>query len=138
MTLYASPGCIAIPSNLIARVVPQIIETGKYDNPWLGFSGNSLTPGLAQFLGLPRDFKGIAVYAVAPGGPMDKAGVLGHQSNRNSADIITGVDGHQVKDVDGLDAYIAEHVSIGQPVTLVNTNGHVLDLHVVTQPRPLP
>ena len=137
MTSYASPGCIAIPSNLIARVVPQIIETGKYDNPWLGFSGNSLTPGLAQFLGLPRDFKGIAVYAVAPGGPMDKAGVADYQSNGRKADIITAVDGHQVKDLDGLDAYVAEHVSIGQPITLtVERNGSALDFHMVTQARP--
>jgi len=68
---------------------------------------------------------------------MDKAGVLGYQSNGNSADIITAVDGRQVKDLDGLDAYIAEHVSVGQPVTLtVDRNGQKLDLKVVIQARP--
>jgi S1-C subfamily serine protease len=128
----------AIPSNLITRAASQIVQTGKYDNPWLGLSAaGSLTPSSAQRLGFPRDFKGIVVLQVAPGGPMDKAGVLGYQSNGNSADIITAVDGRQVKDLDGLDAYIAEHVSVGQPVTLtVDRNGQKLDLKVVIQARP--
>jgi len=68
---------------------------------------------------------------------MDKAGVADYQSNGRKADIITAVDGHQVKDLDGLDAYVAEHVSIGQPITLtVERNGSALDFHMVTQARP--
>ncbi len=133
----------AIPSNLVARVAPEIIQTGKYDNPWLGFSGQSLTPSVAQILGLPRDHKGVGVYAVVPGGPMDKAGVLGYRSqsgnNAGSVDIISAIDGYQVKDLDALDAYVAEHTSVGQTITLtIDRNGHNMDLHLVIQARPPP
>ena len=128
---------------MVARVAPEIIQTGKYDNPWLGFSGQSLTPSVTQILGLPRDHKGVVVYAVVPGGPMDKAGVLGYRSqsgnNAGRVDIITAIDGHQVKDLDSLDAYVAEHTSVGQTITLtIDRNVHIMDLHVVIQARPSP
>lgn len=31
-----------LPSNLVLRIVPALIQAGHYDHPWLAFSGGSL------------------------------------------------------------------------------------------------
>ena len=49
----------AVPSNAITRIVPALIQGGHYDHAWLGFSGDSLYPDLAESLGLPRNYKGV-------------------------------------------------------------------------------
>ena len=48
----------AIPSNTIIREVPALIENGCYSHVWLGISGVSVTPDLAQTVGLSRNYKG--------------------------------------------------------------------------------
>jgi S1-C subfamily serine protease len=42
----------AIPSAVVQKVVPALIQTGRYEHPWLGVSGTSLTPALATAMGL--------------------------------------------------------------------------------------
>src|SRR5918911_3473889 len=56
----------AIPSNTIARIVPVLIQKGSYAHPWLGISGGSITPDLAQSIGLSKNFKGVIVGSVQP------------------------------------------------------------------------
>jgi S1-C subfamily serine protease len=38
----------AIPSNIIIRIVPTLIQKGSYDHPWLGISGGSMTADVAH------------------------------------------------------------------------------------------
>ena len=40
----------AIPSNLINKVVPMLIEKGNYIHPYLGFDGTTLTSDLGANL----------------------------------------------------------------------------------------
>jgi S1-C subfamily serine protease len=130
----------AIPSNAVARIVPHLIKEGKYDHPWLGISGASLTPDLAEKLGLPRDFKGVAIASVTPGGPADKAGITGSsQKDVPAGDIVTAIDGHQVKRIEDIIFYIEEHASVGDKMTItVYRGGQSQDLTATLQARPLP
>jgi S1-C subfamily serine protease len=130
----------AIPSSAVARIVPHLMQGGKYDHPWLGIAGASLTPDLAEQLGLPRDSKGVAVSSVTPEGPADKAGIVGStKSNMPAGDIITAIDGHQVKRIEDVIFYIEEHTSVGDKVTVtVLRGGQSHDLSVTLQARPLP
>lgn len=130
----------AIPSNTVARIVPYLIRDGKYDHPWLGIAGVNLTPNLAQQLGLPRDSKGVVVASVTPGSPADIAGIIGHVENGNipAGDIITAIDGHQVKRMEDIISYIEEQKSVGNKVVItVNRGGQSLDLTATLQARPL-
>jgi len=130
----------AIPSNAVSRIVPHLIKDGKYDHPWLGIAGTSLTPDLAEKMGLARDSKGVAIASVTPGGPADKEGIVGATRNDVPAgDVITAIDGHAVKRIEDVIFYIEEHTSVGDKVTItVYRDGHSQDLAATLQARPLP
>jgi len=130
----------AIPSSAVARIVPHLVQEGKYDHPWLGIAGASLTPDLAEQLGLPRDSKGVVVSSVTPGGPAYAAGIVGGtKNNMPTGDIITAIDGHQVKRIEDVIFYIEEHTSVGGRVTItVTRDGESHDLTATLQARPLP
>ena len=130
----------AIPSNALTRIVPHLIQEGKYDHPWLGIAGASLTPDLAEKLGLPRDFRGVAIATVTPGGPAGKAGIAGATRNDVPAgDVITAIDGQAVKRIEDIIFYIEEHTSVGDKMTItVYRDGHSQDLNATLQARPLP
>ena len=132
----------AIPSNTVAKIIPQLANGGKYNHPWLGISGVDLTPDLAQQLGMPRDSKGVIIASVIPGGPADKAGIVGSVQNDNttpSGDIITAIDGHQIKRMEDIISYIEEQKSAGENVVVtLNRDGQPHDLTLTLQARPLP
>jgi S1-C subfamily serine protease len=132
----------AIPSNIIIRIVPTLIQKGSYDHPWLGISGGSMTADVAQSGGLPVNYKGVVVSSVQSGSPADKAGLKGTTRdimgpNTYIGDIITAIDGHTVKRIDDIINYIEMHKSVGSNVKLtINRNGQTKDLNAVLQARP--
>ena len=65
----------AVPSNMIIKEVPTIIQTGTYNHPWLGIAGRAITPDIAQAAGLPRNSKGVVVASIQNGSPAEKAGL---------------------------------------------------------------
>jgi S1-C subfamily serine protease len=132
----------AVPSNTITRIVPVLIQKGSYAHPWLGISGGSITPDLAQRAGLPKNFKGVVVGSVQSESPADKAGLQGVSQdimnlNAHIGDIITAIDSHPVKRIDDIINHIEAHKSVGDSVKVtVNRNGKTLDLNVILQTRP--
>ena len=132
----------AIPSNIIIRIVPTLIQKGSYDHPWLGISGGSMTADVAQSAGLPVNYKGVVVSSIQSGSPADKAGLKGTTRdiigpNTHIGDIITAIDGRTVKRIDDIINYIEMHKSVGSNVKLtINRNGQTKDLNAVLQARP--
>ncbi|HET7284796.1 MAG TPA: trypsin-like peptidase domain-containing protein [Nitrososphaeraceae archaeon] len=132
----------AIPSNIIIRIVPTLIQKGSYDHPWLGISGGSMTADVAQSAGLPINYKGVVVSSIQSGSPADKAGLKGTTRdiigpNTHIGDIITAIDGRTVKRIDDIINYIEMHKSVGSNVKLtINRNGQTRDLNAVLQARP--
>jgi len=56
-----------------------------------------------------------------------------------TGDIITAIDGHQVKRIEDVIFYIEEHTSVGGRVTItVTRDGESHDLTATLQARPLP
>ena len=139
--VYSGVG-FAVPSNTITRIVPALIQQGSYAHPWLGISGGSITPDLAQSADLPRNFKGVVVGSVQPGSPADKAGLRGISQdimdvNPHIGDIITAIDRHPVKRIDDIINYIESHKSVGDNVNVtVNRSSKTTDLKVILQTRP--
>jgi len=116
----------AIPSAVVQKVVPVLIQTGHYAHPWLGMSGTSLTPELATAMGLKPEQRGVLVVDVVPDGPADRAGV--HGSDRQltidgarvhlGGDVIVALDGQPVMGSDDLVTALARRTEVGQAVFL--------------------
>jgi len=91
----------AIPSSLIARVVPQLIAHGRVIRPEIGIQMVKVTE------------KGMLIAKLTPDGPAARAGLRGPQIVRKrrgplswetidfaSADLITAIDGEAIKNAD--------------------------------------
>ncbi len=131
----------AIPSNSILRIVPQLIKTGTYNHPWLGIAGTSMNPDVALANNLPRNYKGVIVDNIVKNGPADKAGITPATLDENNiphgGDIVTAVDGHPIKTIYDIIAYMDEYKSVGDKVVLtINRMGKTMDLTVLLQARP--
>jgi len=131
----------AIPSSAIKRIIPELIENGKYSHPWLGISGTSLNPDISESLGLERNYKGVFVSSVVKDGPAQKAGLVDGILDKNnkvtSGDVIISVDGNTVKRIDDVIFYIEEHKHVGDKMKLtVNRNGQILEFEPILQERP--
>ncbi|MCC7203910.1 MAG: trypsin-like peptidase domain-containing protein [Phycisphaeraceae bacterium] len=88
----------AIPADMIARVVPQLIENGKVTRGYLGIFIKDLDPKMAQTLSY--DGKGVLVTQPIEGGPAAKGGM-------QEADIITKVQGQAVANAEQLRETVA-------------------------------
>ncbi len=133
----------AIPSSSIQRVAPQLIKNGSYNHPWLGIAGTSMNPDVALANGLARNYKGVVVDQVVKDGPAYKAGLIPSTLDDNNVphggDIITAVDGHPIKTIYDIIAYVDEQKSVGDKVDLtINRLGKTMDLTLVLQARPAP
>ena len=80
----------AIPSNMAKSIMDQIIKYGAVKRGMLGVSIRSLTPDVAQSLGLAGNTAGALVAEVVKGSPADKAGI-------EAGDVVTSVNGKPVK-----------------------------------------
>jgi 2-alkenal reductase len=59
----------AIPISIVKRVVPALIEEGRYRHPYIGISGSSFSPICADEQGLDPRTRGAMVLKVLPGTP---------------------------------------------------------------------
>ncbi len=108
----------AIPIDTIRAEIDQLITNGEVEHAYLGISGGTITPELAQAINLPVK-EGVIVQSVEKDGPADKAGLEGGNTSATidgaevslGGDIITEVDG---KKVAGMDE-IVEIVNEGEP-----------------------
>jgi S1-C subfamily serine protease len=79
----------AIPASIVSRVIPELISNGNYEHPYLGISGISLTPDIAESMDLPAESHGALIVEVTSGGPADNAGL-----KASTTDVtINGVEG---------------------------------------------
>lgn len=133
----------AIAINIVKRVTPQIIKTGKFDYPYMGVgSVDSLSLDEIDALGL-KQLTGAYVTSVVPGGPGDKAGLLagtkdiGLSGLLGGGDLIIAVDGHPVKVFNDLLSYLINFRSPGDTIALTVLRGdQKLDVKLALEKRP--
>ncbi len=134
----------AIPSNLVQRVMQELIANGQVDYSYLGIEGGDMSLAIMDALHLPDNQQGVIVTQVVPGGPADQAGVKDASISQNSgqtklenADIITAIDGTPVNGMESLITYLANNTAPGQKVTLtVLRDGQEQDLTATLAARP--
>ncbi len=106
----------AIPINTAKGVLPDLEKGQSVQHAWLGVRTQSITPGLADALGL-KERSGVLVIQVVAGSPAERAGLRATGSPSASDDIITAVDGRTLASAEDLTKYLdTKHV--GDKVTL--------------------
>ena len=134
-----------IPAAIVKRVVPELITNGKYEHPYLGLSGISLTPDLAKAMGLEVAQRGALVETVVPDGPAETAGLrpsdeettVDGQAIGVGGDVITAFQGLPIKEIDDLIAHLSTQGQVGQEVTLtILRDGQEQDVQVTLGARP--
>ncbi|MGB9002379.1 MAG: trypsin-like peptidase domain-containing protein [Nitrosotalea sp.] len=133
----------AIPSNQIARIVPILIKNGTYQHPWLGIEGRNLTPDIALANGLERNFKGVVIEKISTNSSASKAGLEAATDDQegipHGGDIIVSVDGHPVKSVYDITAYMDDYKFVGNTMSLgIDRAGKTIDVTVTLVARPPP
>jgi S1-C subfamily serine protease len=134
----------AIPVSIVERVIPTLIENGKYDWAWLGVRGGDVDPSLVEAMNLPVE-RGAYLWQIEPNGPADLAGLQGSDETVElngrqvdiGGDVVIAVNGQNVNTFDDLLIYIALKAAPDQEITLtILRNGESQDVTVRLAPRP--
>lgn len=136
----------AVPVNTVKRIVPDLIEEGAYEYPYLGITSNTnLTVAeLAQPLNLPVE-QGVLIAEVQPNTAAAEAGLEGGDREVEvmgqpvvaGGDIITAIDGERLRTFDDLVAYLVSDAEVGQDVTLtLIRDGQQMEVSVTLGERP--
>lgn len=131
----------AISINIVKRVVPELIQYGFYDYPYMGISSISdLSLQSIEALGLQRQ-TGAYVTSVSAGSPAEAAGVHGATTENGGiptgGDLIIGIDGIEIQQFDTLLQYLINNKAPGDTVILTVLRGDTeIDLEMALGKRP--
>jgi len=134
----------SIPSQTVAKIVPQLIKSGEYDHPWVGISGRDIDPDLAKVLNI-RDTRGFLIVTVIEGSPADKAGLQGTSETLEiddvtyqvGGDIILSVDGKPVREISDILIHLQRAKSVGDEMVLeILRNGRTTNMVIELVERP--
>jgi S1-C subfamily serine protease len=106
----------AIPIDTVRAEIEQLKTKGEVEHAFIGISGGTITSELAKAINLPVD-EGVIVQSVVKDGPADKAGIeaggtsatINGEEVRLGGDIITEVDGKELKSMEQLVEIIQGH-----------------------------
>ncbi len=134
----------AVPADVVEQIVPVLIEQGSYEHPWIGIAMVPVDTLLAERFELPVN-QGILVTEVVDNSPADEAGL--QSGNRIEpyaggelpvdGDIITAVNGQELRSSDELIAYLQLEARVGDTLTFtVIRDGEEQEIPVTLEPRP--
>jgi 2-alkenal reductase len=107
----------AIPVDMIRRVVPQIIKTGRAPRPGIGIAAAD------ERVAAQAGIKGVVVLGVGRGTPAEKAGIKPFVQNSNEpGDIVVAVNGKPVETLSDF-AQALDEAGIGSEVALTLRRG---------------
>ncbi|MBR0718843.1 DegQ family serine endoprotease [Bradyrhizobium liaoningense] len=119
----------AIPSNMVRVVIASAKSGGKaVKRPWLGARLQTVTPDIAESLGL-RSPTGALVASIVPNGPAAKAGL-------KSSDLIVAIDGQAIDDLNAFDYRLATRPLGGTAQLDVQRAGKPVKLTVQLETAP--
>jgi Do/DeqQ family serine protease len=119
----------AIPANMVRVVVASAKSGGKaVKRPWLGAKLQTVTPEIAESLGLHSP-TGALVASVVANSPAARAGL-------KSSDLITAIDGQAVEDPNAFDYRFATHPLGGISQFDVQRGGKPVKLSVPLETAP--
>ena len=137
----------AVPINMAKRVVPVLIEEGRFEYSFLGVSGATLRSEVAAAMDLPAGTRGALVIAVGEDGPAVQAGLRGSDRTAEvdglelpvGGDVIVGIDGVRVTEMNDIVAYLVRNTRPGDRVTVdvIRGGGEEDQIEVTLGTRPV-
>jgi serine protease Do len=118
----------SIPSNVAKQVYAQLKAHGHVHRAQLGLIGQTITPQMAEGLGLETDH-GVIISDLDPNGPAAAAGV---QQN----DIILAIDGRRLESARQLTVNVYRDAPGKKVVLLVQRGEQKIDISVETAEQP--
>ena len=113
----------AIPASTAELVVSQILEFGETRRGWLGVRIQTVTPQIAQSVGLDRA-RGALVSSITPGGPAEVAGII-------RGDVVLDFDGTDIDRMRSLPRVVSQ-TEVGRRVRIrVWRDGRAQNLNIV-------
>src|ERR1700761_6502849 len=105
----------AIPINTAKEVISELETKGTVEHAYLGITGGTITPQLAEAVNLPVK-EGVLIASVEPGGPAAKPGLKGGSTPATIAgaeimlggDIITEADGKKINNMEQIIELVTE------------------------------
>jgi 2-alkenal reductase len=133
----------AIPVNILKLVAPALIDQGTYQWPWLGITGTSLNPQIAEANNLPEQ-QGAVILEVVQGSPAANAGLRGAEQNLGGDGLIVPAGGDVIVEADGepIESYeeLLTIIAFKRPGDTLNLgilrDGGRIDVPVTLEPRP--
>ncbi len=135
----------AVPANLAKRVVPGLIDSGKYQHPWIGFSGNTVTAEIAKAMDLPKA-GGALVVQVISGSPADKAGLRSGTreivldsglDTTIGGDVIIAIDDEEIHSFDDLISFLSRRGEVDKKIMLtIIRSGKEQQVELTLEARP--
>ena len=134
----------AVPSNTISKIVPTLIEEGKYAHPWIGILGKDIDPDLAKVRGLDNA-KGFLILNVIEGSPAEKAGLKGMSEINEidgdeypvDGDIVISVDDKEVRNISDILIHLQREKTVGDEMVLgVLRDGEFMHITLELVERP--
>ena len=136
---------LAIPVNLAKLVAPALISEGRYEYPFIGIRGVSLSADIARAMDLPAETRGALVLAVGTGTAAEEAGlrasdqltVINGAELPIGGDVITAMNGTPMMGMDDVVAYTVEHTQPGDTVQFtIMRDGQEMQMEVTMGARP--
>jgi len=138
----------AISSAIMQRVVPDLIENGTYEHPWIGVMGIDMSQDIADAMRIDYT-NGFLIMEVMEDSPAETAGLHGGSSTwtitiegttiKLGGDIIVGIDGLLVAKADDLLTYMERYKSPDNEIILTIVRGNeTLDKPLTLGVRPPP
>ncbi|MBP5337108.1 MAG: trypsin-like peptidase domain-containing protein [Bacteroidales bacterium] len=115
----------AVPSNIVKKVVSDLIDFGSVKRAMLGITGGTVTEEISKKMKLSSP-EGVYVSEVVKGGAADKAGV-------KAEDIIVSIDGSKIATMPELQAKVNGFHPGDRSTVRVIRDGKTIDLSVVFQ-----
>jgi S1-C subfamily serine protease len=114
----------AIPINTAKEVITELETKGTVEHAYLGITGGTITPQLAEVVNLPSK-EGVLIASVEPGGPAAKAGLKGGgteatidgESVTLGGDVITEADGEKITNMEQIIELVSQK-KVGDKMTI--------------------
>jgi S1-C subfamily serine protease len=128
----------------VASLTNSSSPTLSQGEPWLGISAVEVTPQIVEETGI-KESAGLLVLQVAPGGPADKAGIMGGNELKVidggeipvGGDIITSIDGNAIRTLDDFRSHLRnKQIEDTLEFTLVSANGDERNVDAILEARP--
>ena len=130
----------AISIDTAKNVIPDLIQHGYHDSPYVGINVLSeISLFVQEELDLPQS-TGVYILAVTPGSPADIAGLVGSDPDSTvpvGGDLIVSIDGLPVNDFAEFMGYLLTYKKPGDVVQIsALRDGDLLEFDLVLEERP--